>query len=210
MLLAVLAAASALGASPLASVDPRASAPLALVATDHAPGSCHFRHAANGMRLPDPACTPGAVNPTVTAEVLRDPAFRTGTVRDNLTSAARKRIVYVWYGVAPPKDNKGPNQTCEIDHLISLGLGGSDALENLWPECEDPTRPAVPVGQREFKIKDAHAELGLMRQIKAGADLQDIQRRIAADWTQFIEPREPEKASPARGVRDDITPMPAE
>jgi hypothetical protein len=44
----------------------------------------------------------------------------------------------------------------------------------------------VPVGQREFKIKDAHAELSLMRAIKAGADLEDIQRRIAEDWTQFL------------------------
>jgi hypothetical protein len=136
------------------------------------------------MQLPDPACTPGAVNPTITAEVLRDPSFRTGQERDDLTSAARKRVVYGWYGIAPPKDNKGPGQVCELDHLISIGLGGSDALENIWPECG----PAdVPVGQREFKIKDAHAELGLMRQVKAGADLGDIQHRIAQDWTQFIQ-----------------------
>jgi hypothetical protein len=168
----------------LAAVDPRASAALALTDHDHAPGSCHVRHAANGMQLPDPTCTPGAVNPTVTADVLRDPTFRTGTVRDQLTTAAQKQIVYVWYGITKPKGNVGPNQVCEIDHVVSLGLGGSDALENLWPQCGPAS---VPVGQREFKIKDAHAELSLMRQIKAGADLADIQRRIAQDWTQFIQ-----------------------
>lgn len=164
-------------------IDPRASVALAQTAHDHAPGSCHVRHAANGMQLPDPACTPGAVNPTVTAQVLRDPTFRTGTVRDQLTTAHQKEIVYVWYGIAKPAGNKGPDQVCEIDHLVSIGLGGSDALENLWPQCGPAN---VPVGQREFKVKDAHAELSLMRQIKAGADLGEIQRRIASDWTQFI------------------------
>jgi len=166
-----------------AQVNPLASQPLAQVAATHAPGSCHFRHAANGMQLPDPLCTPGAINPTITTAVLKDPKFRTGTVRDQLTSAAQKQIVYSWYGVTKPAGNVGPNQICEIDHLVSLGLGGSDALENLWPQC-GPVN--VPVGQREFKVKDAHAELGLMRQIKAGAELADIQRKIAADWTQFI------------------------
>lgn len=166
-------------------IDPKATSALALTDHDHAPGSCHFRHAANGMQLPDPACTPGAVNPTVTADVLRDPTFRTGTVRDQLTTAAQKQIVYSWYGVSKPDHNTGQDQVCEIDHLVSIGLGGSDALENLWPQCG----PAdVPVGQREFKVKDAHAELSLMRQIKAGADLDSIQRKIADDWTQFIVP----------------------
>lgn len=176
---------SILLAAALGAVNPLASQPLAPTAATHAPGSCHVRHAANGMQLPDPLCTPGAINPTVTGDVLRDPTFRTGTVRDQLTSAGQKQIVYVWYGITKPAGNVGPNQVCEIDHLVSLGLGGSDALQNLWPQCGPAS---VPVGQREFKVKDAHAELSLMRQIKAGADLFDIQRRIAQDWTQFIVP----------------------
>lgn len=170
------------GSGPF-GVDPLASEPFAAVAASHEPGSCHVQHAGNGMQLPDPACTPGAVNPTVTAGVLQNPAFRTGAVRDQLTSAAQKQIVYVWYGLLKPKNNVGPNQICDIDHLVSLGLGGSDALENLWPQCGPGN---VPVGRREFKIKDAHVELGLMKRVKAGADLADIQQRIAADWTQFL------------------------
>lgn len=187
-MLVILAAALAASA-PVAAfhIDPRASLPLAPVAADHAPGSCHARLAANGMQLPDPACSPGAINPTVTAAVLRDPAFRTGAVRDQLTSAAAKRKVYVWYGIAPPQGNAGQNQICELDHVIDLGAGGSDALENIWPQCQRPGSPPVQVGEREFKIKDRFAEHDAVRQIKAGADLADIQRRIAQDWTQFIE-----------------------
>lgn len=183
---AVAACLLASAASAEASVDPLATEPLAPVSADHAPGSCHVRIAPNGMQLPDPVCTPGAVNPTITADVLKDPAFRTGTVRDQLSSAAAKRRTYVWYGITPPKGNTGQHQVCELDHLVSLGLGGSDDLANIWPQCQAPGASPVPVGQREFKIKDAHAELGLMRDVKAGADLRDIQRRIAADWTQFL------------------------
>src|SRR5215472_6382598 len=40
--------------------------------------------------VPDPRCTPGAINPTLTVDILRDPAFRTTCVRDNATTATQK------------------------------------------------------------------------------------------------------------------------
>lgn len=189
-MLAMLAAAAALVTAPAPRIDPLASVPLAEVATEHAPGSCHVRLAANGMQLPDPACTPGAINPTITLEVLLDPNFRTGEERDLLTSADRKKVVYGWYGIVEPRGNKGPRQVCELDHLVSILAGGSDAIENIWPQCQAPGAPAVPVGEREFKIKDAHAELGIGKAIRDGqvTDLADVQKRVTADWTQFLPP----------------------
>jgi hypothetical protein len=187
---ALLIAATSASAAPAAldcnqfHIDPAANQQLAPTAATHPPGSCHMRHAANGMQLPDPLCTPGAVNPTVTGDVLRNPKFRTTCVRDKGTSADAKRQTYVWYGITPPANNAtGATQICELDHLVSIGLGGSDDLANIWPQCGPAN---VQVGQREFKVKDAHAELGLMRDIKAGADLPTIQRNVAQDWTQFI------------------------
>jgi hypothetical protein len=35
-----------------------------------APATCHYRTAADGQTLPDPACTPGAINPKVTQDNL--------------------------------------------------------------------------------------------------------------------------------------------
>lgn len=186
---AVLAAAVALSGADL-HIDPRANVPLAYVSIDHAPGSCHVREAANGMPLPDPTCTPGAINPTLTLKVLRDPAFRTGMVRDKLTSKDAKRKVYAWYGIVPPKNNTGANQTCELDHLVDLSAGGADSLPNIFPQCQRPSDPPVPVGQRWFKLKDAKAEHVMIAAVKAGkiddAQLRDMQERIAADWTQFL------------------------
>jgi len=107
-------------------------------------------------------------------------------VRDKLTSPAVKMRVYIWYGITPPKGNVGQNQTCEMDHLVDLASGGADSLDNVWPECQAPGSAPVPVGKREFKIKDAFAEHDVMRLVKGGADLAQLQRRIAQDWTQFV------------------------
>jgi hypothetical protein len=147
----------------------------------HEPGSCHFRYAADGSTLPDPSCTPGAINPTVAVEVLRDPSFRTSCIRDKITSEKAKHIVYLWYGVQDPINNRGQDQTCELDHLIDLYDGGSDALENIWPQCDFRS---VSLNERSFKVKDG-VELATGHLIRSGADPVPIQRQIADDWTQL-------------------------
>ena len=43
-----------------------------------------------GYPVPDPHCTPGAINTTLTVDILRDPAFRTTCVRDNATTRRRR------------------------------------------------------------------------------------------------------------------------
>lgn len=185
MLILALAAATAVSATSL-GIDPKASVPLAPVAADHAFGECHFGVAANGMPVPDVRCTPGAINPTLTVKALTDPRFRTGMVRDQVSSAAQKRKTYAWYGIIPPKNNTGANQTCELDHVVDLGSGGGDGLANIWPQCQRPTDPPVPVGQRWFKVKDANAEHQMIAALKAGEtddQLLEQQKRIAADWT---------------------------
>jgi hypothetical protein len=68
--------------------------------------------------------------------------------------------------------------------LISLEIGGADTLDNIWPQC-GPN--GVPLAKRYFKQKDI-VENYLAAQIRAGKmDLSDVQRRIAEDWTQFID-----------------------
>jgi hypothetical protein len=177
-------------AADLSTIDPKASVSLGAGVTDHAPGSCHYREAANGMPLPDANCSPGAINPTLTLDVLNDPQFRTGVVRDKVTSEAQKRKVFEWYGITPPANNTGQTQTCELDHIVDLSAGGADTLDNIFPQCQRPTDPAVPVGNRWFKLKDRFAEHVMIAAVKSGKltpdQLADMQRKIAADWTQFL------------------------
>jgi hypothetical protein len=74
--------------------------------------------------MPNPALTPGAALTTNTARVcIRGYA---ASVRD--VPQAEKDAVYVRYGVA-----RVP-YAHEVDHLVSLEIGGSNAVANLWPE----------------------------------------------------------------------------
>jgi len=139
----------------------------------------------NGFPIPDPNCTPGAINPTLTVNVLSAPTFTTKCVRDHATTANQKNQTYDWYGIEHPAQNTGKTQTCELDHLISLELGGADTLDNIWPQC-GPDGVTLPA--RYFKMKDT-VENYLAAEVKAGRmDLGGAQRGIATDWTQFLHP----------------------
>lgn len=61
--------------------------------TEPAADSCSV-HMRNGYPMPDPRCTPGGVNPSITADVLRDSAWRTRTVRNCASSEAQKHVAY--------------------------------------------------------------------------------------------------------------------
>lgn len=137
----------------------------------------------NGYPVPDPACTPGGVNPTVTDAVLDDRAWRTRCIRNCETSESEKHTAYRWYGIQAPHGNSGEDQVCELDHLVPLELGGADGLGNIWPQCGPD---AAALDDRYFKIKD-RVENYLTDQVKAGRmPLDTAQRGIAADWTQYL------------------------
>ena len=116
--------------------------------------------------LPDPACTPGDVLPNVTKNQICVSGYAS-SVRNVPTE--EKTAVYTSYSI--PRHNPGQY---EVDHLVSLELGGSNAISNLWPELAEP-RPG-------FHEKDS-VENFLHAQVCAGAiSLSDAQRLIATDW----------------------------
>jgi hypothetical protein len=166
-------------------IDPQASSAFGQ-GSSPSPGSCRIR-LINGFPVPDSTCTPGAVNPTVTAEILRNRAFRTGCLRNLATSEQHKSVTYEWYGVPHPSNNSGPTQICELDHYVPLELGGADTLDNIWPQCG----PAgVKLEQRYFKMKDT-VENYLTWAVKSGRmELSIAQRGIASDWTQYLDAAE--------------------
>jgi hypothetical protein len=134
--------------------------------------------------VPDSKCTPGATNPTVSIAVLQDPRFRTGPcVRDGATTPSQKAATYSWYGLEHPANNRGASQVCELDHLVSLELGGADTLNNLWPQCGPD---ATTLNQRYFKQKDM-VENYLAAQVRDGKiDLASAQRGISSNWPQYL------------------------
>jgi hypothetical protein len=119
--------------------------------------------------LPDRKLTPGATDPAVTQANVKTticvPGY-TSKVRNVPQSV--KREAYARY-----KLQNVPGKY-EVDHLISLELGGSNSILNLWPEPYEP-RP----GAHE---KD-EVENYLHKQICAGKiSLKEAQTRISTDW----------------------------
>jgi hypothetical protein len=163
-----------------AGVDPAASIPLSRVTSNAA---CSTR-TINGYPVPDPACTPGAINPTVTLNVLQNDEFRTGCERNTASSPREKAETYDAYNILHPANNRGRNQICELDHLVSLELGGADSIDNIWPQCGPDD---VELAHRYFKIKDG-VENYLATEVRAGhMSLAEAQHGIARNWTQYIE-----------------------
>ncbi len=116
--------------------------------------------------LPDTACTPGAIFPDATKDKICVPGY-SKNVRD--VPNEEKDQVYAEYGIA----RHSPGEY-EVDHLISLELGGSNDIANLWPEPAEP-RPG-------FHEKDK-AENYLHDQVCNGAiSLQQAQAEIATNW----------------------------
>ena len=142
------------------------------VVTDDAhlsPGQCHARSAAGGEPLPDPACTPGAIDPAVTQADIAGTICRSGytaTVRPPASDTGRWKIrTYVFYGL--DTGTRG-----EYDHLVPLELGGSNATSNLWLE---PGSIPNPKDKVENRLHD---------QVCTGEiSLAAAQRAIATDWT---------------------------
>lgn len=162
-----------------AGVLPAKSTPLAEKSAQHncSPKTSH------GFQIPDPACTPGAINPSVTLKVLESGKFTTGCERNKASSMSAKNGTYAEYGIPHPKGNTGKAQICELDHLVSLEIGGADTRDNIWPQCGPDS---VELAQRYFKIKD-RVENYLAVQVRQGQmDLSHAQHGIARDWTQYI------------------------
>jgi hypothetical protein len=138
----------------------------------------------NGYPGPDPQCTPGGINSTVTLSVMQDPGWRTRCIRDCAESQARKHVAYSWYGIENPQHNSGSNQICELDHLVPLELGGADGMGNIWPQCGPD---GTTLKERFFKVKD-RVENYLADEVRSGRmPIDAAQRGIASDWTQYLD-----------------------
>ncbi len=114
---------------------------------------------------PDARLTPGATVAVTVAQVCAAEEDETRVV-----PAAVARRVFQSYGIRDPKP-----RAYEVDYLITPALGGSDAIENLWPQ---PYSESV----WNAHVKDA-LEDHLKQQVCAGRlSLGEAQQELATDW----------------------------
>lgn len=118
----------------------------------------------NGLQ--DSACTPGAIISTATKEQICQSGYAK-SVRNVPTS--EKDQVYAEYGITHHATGE-----YEVDHLVSLELGGSNDIANLWPEAASP-KPG-------FHEKDK-VENYLHDEVCTGViSLKEAQIQIATNW----------------------------
>lgn len=118
--------------------------------------------------LPDPACSPGAVLTTDTSVICV--VGYTSTVRN--VSDSEKRQVFAEYGI-----DYSIHSGYEVDHIISLELGGSNDISNLYPESYTI--------QYNAHVKDTF-ENYLHSQICSNKmPVAVAQTEIATDWLKY-------------------------
>ncbi|MEK7648654.1 MAG: HNH endonuclease [Patescibacteria group bacterium] len=116
--------------------------------------------------MPDERCTPGDIFPQATAEQICVPGY---SRKARNVSVSQKNRIYASYGIRSHRVGE-----YNIDHLISLQLGGSNEDSNLWPEAENP-RPGY---HEKIKVENfLHGEL-----CKGEITLRQAQRLVGQHW----------------------------
>lgn len=111
--------------------------------------------------LPDPLCSPGDVETTSLAVICG----RRASSRRHVDAAVKRRVL-AEYGVPWLE-----RASFEVDHVVPLCLGGSNAISNLWPQ------PIV-----DARVKDA-AEVLAHREVCSGRTRVSVaQAAFAHDW----------------------------
>ena len=126
--------------------------------------------------LPDPKMSPGAVLDVTASDICV--SGYSSKVRN--VPQSEKDQVYQEYGIT----THAPG-SYEVDHLISLELGGSNSISNLWPESY--------TGDWNAHIKDK-LENKLHALVCSGTlDLKTAQQAIAVNWIaaykQYVGPQ---------------------
>lgn len=164
----------AIGAPPsISTVEPLPPSTTAPAVDDQEGGAHPGQFMANdlGVVLPDAEVTPGAVFDDVESDDICDihytQSVRQPRFNDKVEAFAR-------YGISIHD-----RDVYEVDHLVPVGLGGTNALENLWPQPNDGATGAPAKNQLEQELRT--------RVCGGDLTLKEAQTAISADWWQAYE-----------------------
>jgi len=132
---------------------------------------------------PDPVRTPGAINPDITQENIREticnPRWSTKSIRPEASYTNRLKNEQIGeYGYSDSR-----MRDYEEDHFIPLELGGNPTdPKNLWPE---PFETSIADGGAHSKDK---VENYLHAEVCSGSlTLDQAQHEITSDWYRVYQ-----------------------
>ncbi len=171
---------------------------LPLGAADYTPAKPPLR--------PDLKLTPGDVLTNVTAAQVTTKGYATG-VR-NVPESVKNQVFIAYFGSVPAN-----RDDFEVDHLVSLELGGSNDPKNLWPEIR-----RTPYGStnavhtnlvwtaelkdrlEDWMAADLRKTVFLHGDEIANGRLHLYQQKIATDWVAAYREYVPGRPPPAEPV----------
>jgi hypothetical protein len=137
--------------------------------------TCHLKYIGVDP-LPDPKCTPGALNPAVTQATLASTICKSGytaTIRPSTSITDKEKIASLASYGLPAK------VTTEFDHFVPLELGGaSNSAKNFWPEPNDRAKATNTVNGKDGVETSLKAAVCAHKVTLAAA-----QQAIATNWT---------------------------
>jgi hypothetical protein len=131
--------------------------------------------------LPNQDLTPG-----IARDVDKQTLCTTSTKLARNVPESVKKQSYANYGMTGNHTGYCDGKSgCEVDHLISLELGGANDIKNLWPQPYDNSCNAHQKDALENKL---HRLI-----CKGTITMQDAQTAISVDWiaayTKYIDPK---------------------
>ena len=127
---------------------------------------------------PDPKMTPGDTDPSITQDNIKTticiPGYTARAGIRNVPDVIKKRVIQEYYY------DKVKFGKVEIDHLISLELGGSNDIKNLWPQ----SYVSAPYNAH---LKDALENRFHALVCKGTITLKDAQHMISTGWIAGYE-----------------------
>lgn len=134
--------------------------------------------------LPDRALTPGAVFADVTTAQVCRPHYEAGVRRPRVSARLQ---AFARYDVPLAQRVR-----YELDHLVPLALGGSNAAGNLWPQAYGGPRGA----EHKDALEDHLRDLVCGRRL----GLRTAQGALMRDWWAAYRRFPPGAAARAAGV----------
>jgi hypothetical protein len=154
----------------------RFGGPLVVPSSGHVTGIYPARCTQSTGSIPDPICTPGAVQAAVTQASIASTICRhgwTSAVRAPEAETSKvKKAAMLAYGLPV-----SGSRTTELDHFVPLELGGANDVRNLWPEPSD--EPGHGVANTKDNVENHLNAAACRGQVPLAA----AQQAIAADWT---------------------------
>ena len=129
---------------------------------------------AEDRNYPDHRLTPGDTLPVTAADICVAGYARTAREQNHPISRNERAQVYAEYEIVNIRGNN------ELDHLISLELGGSNRASNLWPQPYHQQWNAHVKDSLENKLHDLVCAPGSPEQQQSR--LVQAQHEIATDW----------------------------